>query len=144
MLKAVLFDMDGTLGDTLPLCVEAYRQCVAELTGRTPSAEEVVSWFGLSDRGVLGALLGMIIVWYVDQKRNFSTEGVWYVQILKTALGLLLALAVKEGLKLPLEALFGGHMIGRAIRYLALVLFAGILWPMTFPWFQKLGRKDEA
>lgn len=59
MLKAVLFDMDGTLGDTLPLCVEAYRQCVAELTGRTPGRKEVVSWFGLSDRGVLGRLLGM-------------------------------------------------------------------------------------
>ncbi len=59
MLKAVLFDMDGTLGDTLPLCVEAYRQSVAELTGRTPDASEVVSYFGLSDRGVLGGLLGM-------------------------------------------------------------------------------------
>lgn len=59
MLKAVLFDMDGTLGDTLPLCVEAYRQSVAELTGRTPGRKEVVSWFGLSDRGVLGGLLGM-------------------------------------------------------------------------------------
>ena len=59
MLKAVLFDMDGTLGDTLPLCVEAYRQCVAELTGRTPSREEVISYFGLSDRGVLAGLLGM-------------------------------------------------------------------------------------
>ena len=59
MLKAVLFDMDGTLGDTLPLCVEAYRQCVAEQTGNTPTQEEVVSWFGLSDRGVLAGLLGM-------------------------------------------------------------------------------------
>ena len=34
-------------------------QCVAELTGRTPDKEEVVSHFGLSDRGVLGALLSM-------------------------------------------------------------------------------------
>lgn len=59
MLKAVLFDMDGTLGDTLPLCVEAYRRCVAECTGRTPGREEVVSYFGLSDRGVLAGLLGM-------------------------------------------------------------------------------------
>ena len=49
-----------------------------------------------------------------------------------------------EGLKLPLETLFGGHLIARAIRYLVLVLFAGILWPMTFPWLAKLGRKDEA
>lgn len=59
MLKAVLFDMDGTLGDTLPLCVEAYRCCVCELTGRKPDKEEVISWFGLSDRGVLAALLDM-------------------------------------------------------------------------------------
>ena len=90
---------------------------------------------------LFGALLGMIVVWKVDQKRNFSTEGVWYVQVLKTALGLALALAVKEGLKLPLDAIFGGHMIARSIRYCALVLFAGILWPMTFPWLRKLERK---
>ena len=59
MLKGIIFDMDGTLGDTLRLCIESYRSCVRELTGRTPSEEEVVSYFGLSDRGVLGGLLGM-------------------------------------------------------------------------------------
>lgn len=59
MLKAVLFDIDGTLGDTLPLCVEAFRRCVQELTGRLPEPQEVTGHFGLSDRGVLGALLGM-------------------------------------------------------------------------------------
>lgn len=59
MLKAVVFDVDGTLGDTLPLCVESYRVCVKELTGRRPGREEVVRYFGISDRGVLGGLLGM-------------------------------------------------------------------------------------
>jgi len=59
MLKAVLFDMDGTLGDTLPLCVEAYRTCVEELGHPKPTAEEVVSFFGLNDSGVLAGLLGM-------------------------------------------------------------------------------------
>ncbi len=58
-LKAVVFDMDGTLGDTLPLCVEAYRRCTEELTGSRPSVEEVVRFFGISDRGVLGGLLHM-------------------------------------------------------------------------------------
>ena len=43
---------------------------------------------------------------------------------------------MKEGLKLPLETLFSGHMIARALRYMLLVLFAGVLWPMTFPWFK--------
>jgi hypothetical protein len=86
----------------------------------------------------------MLIVWQVDRKRDFSTAAPFRVQVLKVALGLVLVLAVKEGLKLPLEAIFGGHMIARAIRYFAVVLFAGILWPMTFPRLAKLGRKEDA
>ena len=59
MLKAIIFDMDGTLGDTVALCVEAYRQTTAEISGRLPDAEEVLGLFGISDRGVLAGLLGM-------------------------------------------------------------------------------------
>lgn len=59
MYKAIVFDMDGTLGDTLPLCVEAYRRCVAEHTGTAPTDEQITQYFGKSDRGVLGALLGI-------------------------------------------------------------------------------------
>ena len=58
MLKAVMFDVDGTLGDSLPLCIETYRRVTEEVTGRRPEAAEVVSHFGLSDRGVLGKLVG--------------------------------------------------------------------------------------
>ena len=93
---------------------------------------------------LLGALLGMILVWYADRKLNFPTEGIWYAQVLKAVLGLAIALAVKEGLKMPLNALFGGHMAARALRYFLLVLTVGIVWPLTFPWFAKLGRKDES
>ena len=59
MLKAVIFDMDGTLGDTIALCVETFRRCAQEYTGRRPSEQEVLSHFGVSDRGVLAALLSM-------------------------------------------------------------------------------------
>lgn len=59
MLKAVIFDLDGTLGDTISLCVESFRRCAHEHTGRCPSEQEVLSYFGVSDRGVLAALLGM-------------------------------------------------------------------------------------
>ncbi len=92
---------------------------------------------------LLGALLGMIAVYYADRKLNFPTQGVWYAQVLKTVLGLAIALMVKEGLKAPLELVFGGHMIARGIRYFVLVLVAGIVWPLTFPRFAKLGQKDD-
>jgi hypothetical protein len=93
---------------------------------------------------LLGALLGMMEVCAVDRKRNFPTEGIWYAQVLKTVLGLALVLLVKEGLKAPLEFIFSGHMIARAVRYCAVVLTAGILWPMSFARFAKLGRSAPA
>ena len=56
---------------------------------------------------------------------------------------LALLLAVKAGLKPPLVALLG-EGLGGAVRYFLLVLTVGIVWPLTFPWFAKLGRKDES
>ncbi len=94
---------------------------------------------------LLGSLAGMIAVWLADRKLGFSTEAPFRVQLLKIVLGLALVLAVKEGMKLPLEAIFGGHMIARALRYILVVLTAGILWPMTFPkliaWDERKTRK---
>ena len=92
---------------------------------------------------LLGALLGMLTAYAVDRRRDFPVAGVWYAQVIKVVVGLVLALAVKEGLKAPLELVFGTHMVARAIRYYALVIVAGVLWPMTFPRLSKLGRKDE-
>ncbi len=92
---------------------------------------------------LLGALLGMATVYAADKRLDFSTQAPPLGQGLKLGLGLLLALAVKEGLKIPLQLLFGGHSAERAVRYYLLVLFVGILWPMTFPRFAKLGRKDD-
>ncbi len=87
-----------------------------------------------------GALLGMVIVYYVDEKRLcFPTQAVWYAQIAKVILGIVVVLLVKEGLKAPLDALFNGHMISRTIRYFLVVISAGIVWPLTFPWFSRLG-----
>ena len=90
---------------------------------------------------LLGALLGMICVYYADRKLDFPTDAVWYVQLIKVVVGLVIALAVKEGLKAPLDAIFQGHMIARAIRYFVLVLAAGIVWPLAFPRLSRLGRK---
>ena len=89
-----------------------------------------------------GSLTGLIIVYFVDEKYlRFDTKAVWWAQIIKVALGLLAVLAIKSGLKTPIDALCGGHMVARAIRYFLIVIMAGIVWPLTFKWFSKLGRK---
>lgn len=90
---------------------------------------------------LFGALLGLIVVYIVDEKwLTFSTKAVWWAQIMKVVGGLLVVLAVKSGLKVPLNALLG-EFIGRSARYFLIVVVAGILWPLTFKLFSKFGKK---
>ena len=90
---------------------------------------------------LLGCALGVISVYTVDRKyTKFETQAVWWAQILKVIGGLLLVVAVKELLKSPLDALFAGHLIVRTVRYFLMVVVGGILWPMTFRSFAKLGK----
>ena len=89
---------------------------------------------------MLGCLLGMFAVYFGEKKWvKFSTEASWWVQIITVALGLGLVLAVKAGLKAPLNMLFG-ELPGRAVRYFVIVLVAGLLWPMTFRLWNKLDK----
>lgn len=91
-----------------------------------------------------GCTFGVFAVYRLEKKYlNFSTEAVWWAQILKVVLGFGLVLAVKDGLRAPLEALFGDPLPARAVRYFLIVLAAGVVWPMTFRFFSKLGSKTE-
>lgn len=57
MLKAVLFDFDGTVGNTLPLCLAAFQKAIAPLAGRSFSEREIVATFGPSEEGTIRALV---------------------------------------------------------------------------------------
>lgn len=54
--KAVLFDLDGTLADTLPLCIAAFRSAIEPATGAVLSDAEIVATFGPSEEGTIGKL----------------------------------------------------------------------------------------
>lgn len=91
---------------------------------------------------LLGALLGIVAVYIADEKwLHFTTKAVWWAQILKVIGGIALVLVVKEGTKEILNGLIG-ESIGRAVRYFLIVVVAGIVWPLTFRWFSKLGNKE--
>lgn len=90
---------------------------------------------------LLGCTLGVAIVYPADRKwLDFPTQAVWWAQVLKVASGLALVLAVKEGLRGPLEAVLP-VLAARSVRYFLVVLTAGLLWPMTFRKFSEFGRK---
>ena len=87
-----------------------------------------------------GCLVGLLITYILDEKwLHFPVKGAWWAQILKIAIGLLLILAIKSGLKTPLNALFGEY-IGRSVRYFLMVIMAGVIWPLSFKLFAKTKR----
>lgn len=92
---------------------------------------------------LLGALLGMLAVYIADKKwLQFPVKAVWWAQILKVLLGLGLVLAVKSGLSAPLDAILD-ELPGRAVRYFLIVITAGIVWPLSFRWFSRLGTRSH-
>lgn len=90
-----------------------------------------------------GAILGLVIVYIVDHNwLHFPVKAVWWAQIIKVVVGLGLVLGVKSGTKTLLNGIFG-EAIGRSARYFLIVMVVGIVWPLTFRWFEKLGSKEK-
>ena len=91
---------------------------------------------------ILFCAIGLMLTFFIDTKYvRFPTQAVWWAQIIKVVVGLAILLALKSVLKAPLLALFGGHSVAHGVRYFIVILFAGIVWPMTFKFFAKLGQK---
>ena len=91
-------------------------------------------------------MIGFFVVYTVDILWvKFDTKAVWWVQIIKVAVGLALVLAVKELLKIPLNAIMPNEMDtwARLIRYFAVAVVGGALWPMSFALFNKLTDKNK-
>jgi len=91
---------------------------------------------------LLGSTLGVLVAFHVDRKHTkFDTEASLAGQLLKLIIGLTLTLAIKSGTKPVLNALMSGHQAADFVRYFLMVIFAGVVWPMTFKWFAKIGKK---
>ena len=94
---------------------------------------------------LFGALLGLWVTYIFDEfARPFDTEAPIWGQLLKFSLGFLLVLGIMEGSKPLFNLIFGeGDLLARVIRYFLTVFFAGVIWPMTFPFFKKIGGKSD-
>lgn len=103
-------------------------------------AENLASGIGNAWK-MLGAVAGMTLAWLLDRRYiHFETQAVWWVQVIKVAVGMALLLAIKSGLKAPLLALLGHEGLAGGVRYFLLVLVAGVIWPLVFRPMSKWGK----
>lgn len=142
--------MNKTLFPLLLSCLLAALGFVFYVTGLSPedyeSAEDLsnLSHAVKNAWTLAGCMLGLLCVHLFDsRKTNFSVRAPFRGQVLKFTLGLALAVAIKSLLKAPLRACLPDGPAD-SLRYFALVLFAGIVWPLTFPYFSRIGKKDNA
>ncbi len=90
---------------------------------------------------LLGAMVGVLVSYFIEKKYiNFETKGHVLTQIIKVAVGLGVLVAIKSLIKTPLNFVFGVDL-GNAVRYFILIIFAVLVWPLTFKWIDKFVLK---
>ena len=90
---------------------------------------------------MLGCIAALWLTYEIDTKYiKFDTKAVWWAQIIKLGVGFGILLGIKSGIKAPLHAIMNAN-IADGLRYFLMTAFAGCVWPLTFKFFGKLGKK---
>lgn len=53
MIKMVAFDFDGTIADTIPMCIEVFKKAVSPYAGHELTKQEIIQTFGLNEIGMV-------------------------------------------------------------------------------------------
>ena len=96
----------------------------------------------LKDAAVLfGTAFGLFAGSVVERAFvKFDTRAVWWVQIIKVVLGLIILLALRMALK-PLLGLISGSPLMDSARYFVMSFVAIAVYPRLFKYLARLGRK---
>ncbi|MDR2919923.1 MAG: HAD family hydrolase [Tannerella sp.] len=57
MIKLVAFDLDGTIGDTIPICIESFWMAVEPYVETFLSEEDILKTFGLNEEGMIRQII---------------------------------------------------------------------------------------
>jgi len=72
------YDLDGTLANTLPICIKAYQYAFEQFTGRSFSEQEVTAHFGITEAGIFQRVIPM--QWEEALKLYFETYEKLHVE----------------------------------------------------------------
>ena len=88
---------------------------------------------------MLGCALGCVIAVPIERKYiRYETAAPLWVQVVKCAVGMAIVVLLRTVLKAPLIALFAGNIpLAAGVRYMILILFAMLVWPLTFRFLPK-------
>lgn len=57
MIKMIAFDFDGTIADTIPMCIKVFRKAISPYAGHTLAEHEILQTFGLNEIGMVKAVV---------------------------------------------------------------------------------------
>lgn len=151
MLYGWLFDLSDKnpkLNSVLKLAGAAFLLLLLAFLSFVPAPATAIEEYtreGIANAYKLaGTMAGLLIAWHVDERYlKYENSAVWWAQVLKCALGLGLVMLIRSVCKAPLASLFNGHAVADAVRYLLMVVFAGIVWPLSFKFWSRLSGKRE-
>jgi phosphoglycolate phosphatase len=75
IVKLVAFDLDGTIGDTIPMCIHTFKKAVSPYCNWQLSDKEIIQTFGLNEEGT--------ILKIVDKEYQEKALSDFYIQYQK-------------------------------------------------------------
>ena len=57
MFKIVAFDMDGTIADTIPMCIQAFQNSISPYVDHELGEKEIMKTFGLNEIGMVKSVV---------------------------------------------------------------------------------------
>lgn len=126
-LDGVIFDLDGTLGDTLPVCFAAFRRALEGFSGRHYTDGEIAGLFGPSEEGMIQRMVPdrwqACLEAYLAAYEEESARTARLFPGIETALRLL----ERRGVALAIVTGKGARSAAISVRHLGLAEFFDVV-----------------
>ena len=105
MFKIVAFDLDGTIAETIPMCIKAFRNGVSPYTDHELSEDEILHTFGLNEVGMVKAVVNQ--KWEAAVENFYSQYESLHTEVTEVFPGILKLFSLLKKKKIILALITG-------------------------------------